>query len=282
MPALQEAGHEVVRLVRRAPAEPGEVRWDPAAGTIDEAGLAGVEGAVHLAGEGIAARRWTPEQKQKLVDSRVQGTSLLARTLAALDPLPKVLVSGSAVGFYGDGGEAELTESSPRGDGFLPDLVAAWESAAQPAIEAGIRTVFLRTGLVLAPKGGALGKQLPMFKVGLGGPIGDGNAWWPWVALDDEVGAIVHLLETRDVSGPVNVAAPTPARNRDVAKAIGKALGRPAIVPVPRFGPRLLLGKELAESLLGDSQKMVPTRLLESGYVFRHPEVEGALEAMFG
>ena len=281
VPALWEAGHRVRRLVRRPPAGPDEVRWDPAAGTIDTAGLAGVDAAVHLAGEGIAEKRWTPTQKARIRDSRVQGTGLLARSLAALDPRPRLLLSGSAVGYYGDGGERELSEASPRGDGFLPELVEEWERAAQPAVDAGIRTVFLRTGIVLSPTGGAMGKTLPLFKLGLGGPIGNGRQWWPWISLDDEVGAIVHLLEA-EVSGPVNLTAPNPVRYAEYAKAQGRALHRPAFLPVPALGPRLLLGKELAESLLGDSQRVLPTRLAESGYEFRHPHIDAAMTAMLG
>lgn len=280
VPALEEHGHDVRRLVRRAPSGRGEVRWDPAAVTIDEAGLAGVDAAVHLAGEGIAEKRWTEEQKRKILDSRVQGTSLLAGTLAGLDPKPKVLLSGSAVGWYGDGGDEVLTEATPKGQGFLPDLVAQWEASAQPAVDAGIRTVFLRTGIVLSPDGGSLGKQLPLFKLGLGGPVGDDKAWWPWIAIDDWVAAALHLLAADDVAGPVNLTAPNPARNREIAKAVGKALHRPAFLPVPKLGPRLLLGKELADALLGNSQRVVPERLLASGYEFRHPDVEGALRSM--
>lgn len=280
VPALEEHGHEVRRLVRRAPSGRGEVRWDPAAVTIDEAGLAGVDAAVHLAGEGIAEKRWTEEQKRKILDSRVQGTSLLAGTLAGLDPKPKVLLSGSAVGWYGDGGDEVLTEATPKGQGFLPDLVAQWEASAQPAVDAGIRTVFLRTGIVLSPDGGSLGKQLPLFKLGLGGPVGDDKAWWPWIAIDDWVAAALHLLAADDVAGPVNLTAPNPARNKEIAKAVGKALHRPAFLPVPKLGPRLLLGKELADALLGNSQRVVPERLLASGYEFRHPDVEGALRSM--
>lgn len=280
VPALEEHGHEVRRLVRRAPSSPHEVRWDPAAGTIDMSGLSGITAAIHLAGEGIAEKRWTEEQKRKIVDSRVQGTTLLATTLAGLDPKPKVLLSGSAVGWYGDGGHEVLTEAAPKGEGFLPDLVARWEASAQPAVDAGIRTVFLRTGIVLSPDGGSLAKQLPLFKLGIGGPIGDGTAYWPWIALDDWVAAALHLLSADDVAGPVNLTAPNPARNREIAKAVGKALHRPAFFPVPKLGPRLLLGRELADALLGDSQRVVPERLLASGYEFRHPDVEGALRAM--
>jgi uncharacterized protein (TIGR01777 family) len=276
VPALWEAGHEVVRLVRRPPSAPDERRWDPEAGTIDAAGLAGVDGAVHLAGEGIAEKRWTPEQKRRLVESRTKGTTLLAETLAGLDPKPSVLVSGSAVGWYGDGGEAELTEEAPRGTGFLPDLVRDWEAAAQPARDAGIRVVTIRSGVVLSAKGGAMAKTLPLFKLGLGGPIGSGRQWWPWISIDDEVGAIVHLL-TADVSGPVNLTAPTPVRHKEYAAAQGRALHRPAFLPTPKLGPKLVLGTELAAALLGDSQRVVPAKLLASGYEFRHPTIDEAM-----
>jgi uncharacterized protein (TIGR01777 family) len=234
---------------------------------------------VHLAGEGIAERRWTEAQKRRIVESRTSSTRLLAETMAALDPMPSVLLSGSAVGFYGDGGEAVLTEASPRGAGFLSDVVVAWEEAARPAADAGIRTVLLRTGVVLSPAGGAMAKTLPLFKLGLGGPIGRGKEWWPWIALDDEVGAIVHLL-TADVRGPVNLTAPAAVRNRDYTKALGRALHRPTVLPVPKFAPALLLGRELARSLLGDSQRVAPERLLASGYTFRHDSIDDALQAM--
>ncbi|MCU1485772.1 MAG: hypothetical protein JWN67_2518 [Actinomycetia bacterium] len=281
VPALWEAGHTVRRLVRRAPAGPDEVRWDPEAGTIDAVGLAGIDAAVHLAGEGIAEKRWTPEQKRRLVESRTRGTRLLAETMAALDPKPSVLLSGSAVGFYGDGGEAELTESSPAGSGFLADLVQQWEAAARPAVDAGIRTAYLRSGVVLSATGGAMAKTLPLFKLGLGGPIGDGKQWWPWISIDDEVGAIVHLL-TAEVSGPVNLTAPHPARFKEYAKAQGRALHRPVFLPVPKLGPKLLLGSELAAALLGDSQRVLPSVLQTSGYEFRHPEIGEAMEALLG
>lgn len=271
--SLRRDGHEVRRVVRDEPASPDEVR-------ADAAGLAEVDAVVHLAGEPIASKRWTAEQKRRIRGSRVEGTRALVDVLVGLDARPRVLLSGSAVGFYGDGGEAELDESAPPGSGFLAEVVAAWEAAAAPAAPAGIRTVFLRTGIVLSPDGGALGPQLPLFKLGLGGPIGGGRPWWPWITIDDEVGAIRHLL-TADLEGPVNLCAPNPARQRDVAKALGAALHRPAVLPVPKLGPRLLLGKELADSLLGDSLRVVPRRLLESGYEFRHPELGPALAALF-
>ena len=279
VPALRASGHEVVRVVRHPARVADEVQWDPAAGTIDRTALEGVDGAVHLAGEGIGDQRWTDEQKRRIHDSRTQGTTLLATTLASLDRPPTVLLSGSAVGIYGDGGEDELTESSPRATGFLADVVADWEAAARPAASAGIRTVFLRSGVVLSPEGGALKKVLTLFKAGLGGPIGSGRQWWPWIAIDDEVGAIVHLL-TADVDGPVNLVAPNPVRYREYAKALGKALHRPAFLPTPMLGPRLLLGSELADALLGDSQRVVPARLLESGYTFHHVDIGEALRSM--
>lgn len=271
--ALRCDGHRLRRVVRRAPTAADEV-------SADAAGLDGVDAVVHLAGEPIARRRWTASQKQRIRDSRVDGTAALVDVLTTMTSRPRVLLSGSAVGYYGDGGEAELDESSPKGSGFLADVVADWEAAARPAADAGIRTVFLRTGIVLAPKGGALGPQLPLFKLGLGGPIGGGRPWWPWISIDDQVGAIRHLLGA-DVEGPVNLSSPNPARQRDVAKALGAALHRPAVVPVPKLGPRLLLGRELADSLLGDSLRVAPRRLLESGYGFRHPELGPALAALF-
>ena len=258
--------------MRQAPAADGEVR------SGDADALRGIDAAIHLAGEPIAARRWTAGQMGRIHDSRTEGTAQLASTLAGLDPKPHVLLSASAVGYYGDGGDRELTESSPQGGGFLADVVADWEQAAQPAVEAGIRTVFLRTGIVLSGHGGALGKILPLYKLGLGGRIGDGHEWWPWISVDDEVGAILHLLET-EVSGPVNLVSPVPVRNRDFSKALGRALHRPAVLPVPRLGPRLLLGRKLADALLGQSQRVLPRKLEASGYRFRYTDVGAALRA---
>ena len=278
VPALREAGHGVRRLVRRPVTADDEVRWDPEGGTVDAASLAGIDAAVHLAGEGIAEHRWTDAQKQRILESRTTGTGLLASTLASLEPRPLVLLSGSAVGWYGDGGDRQLDESAPRGEGYLPDVVAAWEAATQPAEDAGIRVVHLRTGVVLTPTGGAMGKVLPLFKLGLGGPIGDGHEWWPWISLADEVAAIVHLL-TADVHGPVNLVAPEPVRAGDYARALGRALHRPAVLRVPRFAPRLLLGPELADALLFQSQKVVPARLAACGFEFRQPTLADALRS---
>ena len=278
---LRSDGHRVRRVVRSGGGSADEVSWDPAAGTIDTAALAGVEAVVHLAGEGIADHRWTDDHKRRVLDSRVQGTGLIARTMAALDPKPGVLLSGSAIGFYGDRGDELLTEDSPAGVGFLPDVVRAWEAAANPAVEAGIRTAYLRSGVVLSKEGGALAKQLPLFKVGAGGKMGDGRQWLPWISIDDEVGAIVHLL-TADVSGPVNLTAPEPVTNAEFTKALGAVLGRPTFLPVPKFGPQLVLGKELAENLLYSSARVVPRRLESSGYEFRSPTLEPALRILLG
>lgn len=280
VPALRGAGHEVRRLVRRTTAAPDEVEWDPDRGTIDRDALRGIEGAIHLAGEGIGERRWSDEQKRRILESRTRGTALLAATLAALEPRPRVLLSGSAVGFYGDRDDEVLTETSAAGTGFLSEVVQAWEAATEPAASAGIRTVHLRTGIVLSPTGGAMGKTLPLFKLGLGGRIGRGTEWWPWITLDDEIRAVLFLLD-HDVAGPVNLVAPNPVRNRDYTAALGRALHRPAVLPVPRFAPSLLLGRELTDALLGQSQRVQPERLLQAGFQFDDPEIDPALRRLF-
>jgi uncharacterized protein (TIGR01777 family) len=275
---LRAGGHRVRPVVRAEPQGPDEVRWDPAAGTIDAGALAGVDAVVHLAGEGIGERRWSDEQKRRILDSRVQGTGLIARTVAALDPKPAVLLTASGISVYGDRGDDVLTEDEPPGEGFLPDVVRAWEGAAQPAVDAGIRTVHARSGVVLSAAGGALAKQLPLFRFGLGGRMG-GPQWLPWIAVDDEVGAMVHLL-TADVAGPVNVTSPEPVTNAEFTKVLGRVLGRPTVLPVPKLGPQLLLGRELAETLLYWSVRAVPAKLLASGYEFRLPGLEQALRAL--
>jgi uncharacterized protein (TIGR01777 family) len=277
-PALERAGHRMVPMVRAAGG--GEaIRWDPDRGVIDAGGLEGVGAVVHLAGEGIGSKRWNDEQKAKIRDSRVRGTTLLAETLAKLQQPPKVLVSGSAIGFYGDRGDEVLTESSRAGDGFLAELCVAWEAAAAPAKEAGIRVSHIRTGIVVAGGGGALPKMLKPFKLGLGGRLGSGSQWMSWIGLEDEVGGIVHLLGDDAPAGPVNLTAPNPATNADFTKALGQAVGRPTIVPVPKFGLKLLLGGEMAEEMLLGGQRVLPTRLLDSGYTFTHPELAEALRA---
>lgn len=269
---LTAGGHDVVRVRRPQ-------TWDPDAGTIDAAALEGIDAAVHLAGEGIAEKRWDDEQKRRILESRTKGTSLLARTLASLDRPPAVLLSASAMGIYGDRGDEVLTETSPLGDGFLPDVCRAWEAAAQPAVDAGIRTAFLRTGLVLDRRGGALGKMLPLFKLGVGGRLGSGRQWWSWISVDDWVGAVRFLLEA-DVAGPVNLTGPKPATNGEFTKALGSVVRRPTALPVPSFGPRLLLGKELAHELLFTSLRVEPRVLEGRGYGFRHRDVTSALRGV--
>lgn len=275
--ALEAEGHRVRRVVRGRPSGPDDVGWDPAAGTIDTDGLAGVDAVVHLAGEGINAKRWTAAQKQRILESRTRGTDVVAKAVARLDPAPSVLISGSAIGFYGDRGDEVLTEESPPGDDFLASVCVAWEGAALPAVLAGVRSVYVRTGIVLDRSGGALAKMLPLFKLGLGGRMG-GDQWWSWISLADEVGALVHLLHA-DVAGPVNLTAPAPVTNAELTRALGTVLGRPTVVPVPRWGPQLLLGRELAQSLLYSSARVAPTRLEASGYEFRHPDLDAALRS---
>lgn len=276
IPFLEERGHEVLRLVRREPKGPGEVRWDPAAGTIDSEALAGVEAAVHLSGASIAEGRWTAARKKLLLDSRIDSTSLLAKTLAGLEPKPKVFLSCSAIGYYGDRGDEALTERSAKGGDFLCDLCEKWEQAAKPAKDAGIRVVHPRIGVVFAPEGGALAKMLFPIKMFVGGPLGNGRQYMGWISMLDILGAFEFLMQRDDIEGPVNLAAPQPATNKEVTKAIGLVLGRPAIFPVPGFVLRLMLG-EMADLLLLASQKVVPERLREAGYEFKHPELTLAL-----
>ncbi|HEX9259986.1 MAG TPA: TIGR01777 family oxidoreductase [Acidimicrobiales bacterium] len=275
---LRARGHGIRRLVRR-PAGVGEVMWDPKAGTIDAAGIEGVNAVVHLAGAGIGDHRWTESYKAEIRESRAVATELLARTLAGLDHKPEVLLSGSAVGIYGNRADEPLTEASPPGDGFLADVCIAWEAATAPASDAGIRVAHLRTGVVLSTKGGALRKQLPLFKAFLGGRFGKGTQWQSWISIVDEVGAIVHLLAA-DVHGPVNLTAPEPVTNKEFTRVLGTVLQRPAPLPIPRFGPSLVLGTELATNLLYEGQRVLPEALETSGYPFVHPKLEAALRAL--
>ncbi|MFJ9181225.1 TIGR01777 family oxidoreductase [Streptomyces sp. NPDC102360] len=275
--SLTDDGHDVVRLVRRAPRAADEARWDPKEGYVDSSRLAGCEAIVNLAGAGVGDHRWTAAYKREIRDSRVLGTQALARAAAGLDTLPRVLLNGSAVGYYGDTGARTVDETAPAGDGFLPSLCVEWEAAAAPAHQAGIRTVFARTGLVVARGGGAWGKLFPLFKAGLGGRMGDGRQYWSYIALDDHVAALRHLLATDGLAGPVNLTAPQPATNREVTAAMGRVLRRPTLLPVPSFALRTALG-EMAGDVLG-STRAVPTRLLESGFEFTHPGVDQAIRA---
>lgn len=277
---LREGGHEAIGIVRRAPTGTGELQWDPAAGTIDRDRLATLDAVVHLAGAGIGDHRWTDEYKRTLVDSRVQGTTTLATALAALGADgPRVLVSGSAIGFYGDRGDEVLDESSAAGEGFLADICRAWEAATAPAEDAGVRVTHIRTGIVLSRHGGALKKMLPLFKLGVGGRFGNGRQWMSWISIHDQVSAIEHLL-THDVRGAVNLTAPTPVRNAEFASTLGDVLHRPTLLPVPSFGPKLLLGGELADALLFDGQRVAPSVLQAEGYSFEHADLASALRAV--
>ncbi|MFF6956142.1 TIGR01777 family oxidoreductase [Streptomyces sp. NPDC008317] len=275
--SLAADGHDVVRLVRRAPVGPAEVRWDPARGTVDSAGLEGCEAVVHLAGAGIGDRRWTDSRKKELVDSRVLGTGAVAKAAAALDTPPRVLVSASAIGIYGDTGDTAVDEDSPVGSGFLAELCQEWEAAADPARAAGIRTVHPRTGLVVAKGGGAWARLFPLFKAGLGGRLGDGRQFWSFIALHDEVAAIRYALDTADLSGPVNLTAPEPLTNREITAEMGRVLHRPTVAAVPESVLRLVLG-ELAQDVTG-SQRVRPKRLLDSGFRFAFPEFAQAVTA---
>lgn len=278
--SLEADGHAVTRLVRRGDGGPGLARWDIERGEIDSASLEGLDAVVHLAGEGIGDKRWTPDQKRKIMASRTQGTALLAEVLASLTAKPAVLVSGSAVGFYGDRGDEQLTEQSGPGTGFLTDVVVAWEAAAEPVEAAGIRLAKIRTGIVLDREGGALAKMASVAKLGLLGKLGSGTQWMSWIALVDHVRAIRFLIDT-EISGPVNVTAPTPVTNAVFTKALGRVLHRPTVIPVPRFGPKLLLGGELADTLLLEGQRVMPEVLLEAGFEFRYDDLETALRSIF-
>src|SRR5215211_2038269 len=280
IPELEAGAHRVTRLTR-SPGSDEDVGWNPDTGEIDASQLEGHDAVVHLAGESIAEGRWTPRKKARILDSRRRGTRLLAETLAELPTPPKVMVSASAVGYYGDRGNELLREDSRPGSDFLAEVCQAWEAAADPARQAGIRVVHPRFGIVLSPKGGALGRTLPIFKLGGGGRIGSGRQWWSWVALDDVVGAILHALEGDSVEGPVNVGSSNPLTNSEYTRVLGKVLNRPTIFPLPAPAARLALG-EVADALLLASQRMQPARLKETGYEFRYPQLEGALRHLLG
>ncbi|MGH3134954.1 MAG: TIGR01777 family oxidoreductase [Gaiellaceae bacterium] len=275
VPTLEAAGHDVVRLVRGRTAGSGELAWDPEAGTLEASGLAGIDGAVHLSGATIG-RRWTKARKAEILDSRVTTTTLLAATLASLDPRPSVLVCAGPVGIYGDRGDEILTEESELGSGFLAGVGTAWERACEPARAAGIRVVNLRAGIVLSHEGGALGRMLTPFRLGVGGRIGSGKQWWSWIAIDDLVRAIRFALEG-DLEGPVNVVSPNPVTNAQFTKAFGKALGRPTVFPFPAFAAKTVFG-EMAEEALLTGQRTLPARLLDAGFEFDYPELGTALQ----
>ena len=274
--ALHQAGHEVSALSRSAGTSSNDVRWDPISGELDPAALEGFDAVIHLAGEGIGDRRWNEAHKRRVRDSRIQGTTLLSRTLAGLDKPPAVLLSASAIGYYGDRGDEPLPEDAPAGGGFLSEVVQAWEESTAPARDAGIRVVTMRTGLVLDASGGVLKRQMIPFRLGVGGRLGAGRQYWSWITLEDDVRAMQHLLEA-DVSGPVNLTAPNPVTNSEFTATLGRVLSRPTLLSVPPIALEVVLGKEMATEMLFFSQRVLPSKLEGSGFRFRHPELEPAL-----
>jgi len=279
VPGLRQDGHDVVRLVRRPVQARDEIRWDPSAGELDPAALEGVEAFINLAGAGIGDKRWTPERRKVILDSRVVPTRLLAEVAAKLDPKPKAFLNGSAVGWYGpDGGARVWTEDDPAGTGFLVDVVVAWEQAAEAAEQAGIRTVLLRSGIVQSTAGGALAKQLLPFKMGVGGRIGSGQQYLPWISLADEVAAILFCLTEEQMSGPVNLTAPTPVTNAEFTKALGHALHRPTLLPIPTPALKVLFGEAIVHEMLLGGTRALPAKLEQAGFRWLHPLLDGALQ----
>ena len=276
VPVLRADGHDVVRLVRRPGTAPDEVAWDPRAGTVDLDRLAGTEAVIHLAGAGVGDRRWTETYKAEIRSSRVLGTGTIATAMTRLDAAPRVFVCGSAIGYYGDTGDRAVDETAPRGAGFLASVVEEWEAAAAPAVAAGIRTAFARTGLVVSRHGGAWGRLFPIFKAGAGGRIGSGRQFWSFVSMRDEVAAIRHLLSA-DIAGPVNITAPTPVTNAAVTEAMGRVLGRPTLLPVPAFALKVALG-EFSSDVLG-SQRVLPAVLERSGFTWSDATIDDAIRS---
>jgi len=278
---LTRDGHDVITLVRRSP-RPSEraIAWDPVRATIDRAALEGwqLDALVHLAGENVFGR-WTVAKKRRIRESRVAGTRLVSEAIAGLDRRPPVLLAASAVGYYGDQGAVELTEQSPAGDDFLAEVARDWEGATGPAARAGVRVANLRFGVVLSKTGGALAKMLPAFRLGLGGAIGNGAQYFPWIALEDALGAILHVLASPSLSGPVNVTAPRPVTQLEFVRTLGRVLRRPAVLPVPRFALGLVFGNEAA-AMMASGQRVLPARLVAAGYRFRFGEVEPALREL--
>ncbi len=271
--------HLVHTLVRRPAASANEVEWHPENGQLDPAVLRGFGAVISLSGAGIGDKRWTPEYKKTLVDSRVGPTSVLASALAAMpaDQRPTTFISASAIGIYGERGDQVLPESATPGTGFLADLVVDWEAATEPAAAAGVRVAMLRTGLVLARSGGLMQRMVPLFKLGIGGKLGSGQQYQAWISLADEVGAIRYVVEHDEVAGPVNLTGPEPVRNVEFTKALGQVLHRPSMFPAPAFGLRLILGEFADEGVLV-SQRVVPEQLQAAGYTFQHPDLRSALE----
>jgi uncharacterized protein (TIGR01777 family) len=279
-PVLREHGHEVIRLVRRTTVVPNEVSWNPATGEIDLDRLGVIDAVINLAGENLGQGRWTKARRERIFRSRVDATRTLVSAIKRMPAKPQVFLSASAVGFYGDRGDELLDETSSLGQGFLPEVCLAWETHAEGAQAAGIRTVLLRFGVILAGQGGALAKMLPLFRLGLGGRLGSGDQWMSWVAIDDVTGAIVHLLRQRDIAGPVNIVAPQPVTNRAFTAELATALRRSAILPAPAWALRLVLGRGMADEALLASTRAVPEKLMRSGYAFRAREIADSFRAI--
>ena len=277
VPHLRGSGHDVMRLVRRPAASVDEISWDPQSGSVDLTRLEGTDAVIHLAGAGVGDHRWTDAYKREILDSRVDGTHTIVRAMTALEKRPAVLVSASAIGWYGDTGDRPVDETAPAGTGFLADVVRAWEVAAGPAAAAGIRVVHPRTGLVVSSKGGAWARMLPLFKAGLGGKLGSGRQYWSWISLRDEIRALVFLLENEALSGPVNLTAPTPLTNAEVTSIMGTVLHRPTLLPAPAFALKAALG-EFSTEVLG-SARVIPAVLESTGFTFEDPTLESALRA---
>lgn len=277
--AFERAGHGVHRLVRRDVRGPREITWNPAARALDPAALAGTDVAINLAGENIAGGRWTAARRERIRQSRIDATHTLVSALRGVSPRPAVLLNASAIGIYGSRGDEVLTEASPPGQGFLPEVCLAWETHAEGAARAGIRTVLLRFGVVLARDGGALAKMLPLFRAGFGGRLGDGRQWMSWVSIDDVAGAILHCAEHAECAGPLNIVAPNPVTNAAFTAALAQVLRKPAVLPAPAWALRAAFGSMADEALLA-SARAVPERLLTTGYVFQHPRLEDALRAL--
>ena len=277
---LRRRGDEVV-IVGRGRSIDGGPTWDPAAGDLDPSVLAGADAVVNLNGAGVGSKRWSDERKRVILESRTKPTGLLAETLAAMDAPPPVFVSASAMGYYGDTGDNEVDESAPAGVGFLADVCVAWEEAAQPARDAGLRVVHPRTGIVLSRDSEAMKPLLPLFKLGVGGPIASGSQWWSWITLPDEIAALVFCIDS-ELDGPVNLTAPNPVRYKDFADALGDALNRPSFVPVPKFALNIRLGRELAEAIGYSSQRVVPRALLDAEFEFGSSTVDEGLAAILG
>jgi uncharacterized protein len=274
--SLQTGGHEILLLVRHAPASDSEIEWSPERYSIALARLEGFDTVVHLAGESIAEGRWSEEKKRKIRESRVKGTKLLSDALASLSLPPKTLISASAIGYYGNRGDELLNEKSAPGNDFLAQVCIEWERATELAKEKGIRVVNTRFGIILDAKGGALAKMLPPFRMGVGGRIGSGKQWMSWIALDDVIGALQFALTNEAVRGPINFVAPQPVTNSEFTKILGKTISRPTFFPIPAFGVRLAFG-EMADALLLSSQRVEPARLLEAAYAFQYPQLPAAL-----